>query len=137
VLVGRGHRLAVQGAIGPDELHDQPIVVTGHRDGAAHDRAVADLLRSFGVTPIRHRGGPGPALYAAVVTGDAVALTTLPSATGSELIARPLEPARSVQFSLLWRDETPSPALHELIRAAQDRVETPQPAMQPTLVAVA
>jgi LysR family transcriptional regulator, cyn operon transcriptional activator len=100
VLVGRGHRLAVPGAIGPDELHDQPIVMTGHRDGAAHDRAVADLLRSFGVTPVRHRGGPGPALYAAVVTGDAVALTTLPAATSSELIARPLEPGRSVPFSL-------------------------------------
>jgi hypothetical protein len=42
-----------------------------------------------------------------------------------------------VPFSLLWRDETPSPALHELIRAAEDRVAAPQPATQPALEAVA
>jgi DNA-binding transcriptional LysR family regulator len=137
VLVGLGHRLAVPGPIGPDELHGEPIVMTGHRDGAPHDRAVADLLRSFGVSPVLRRGGPGPALYGGVAAGDAVALTTAVAATGRELIARPLEPARSVRFALLSRDETPSPALAELIRAARDGAETPQPASRAALAAVA
>jgi DNA-binding transcriptional LysR family regulator len=137
VLVGPGHRLAVPGPIGPDEVHGEPIVTTGHRDGAPHDRAVAELLRSFGVSPVLRRGGPGPALYGAVVAGNAVAVTTPTAATGRELIARPLEPARSVRFALLSRDETPSPALAALIRAARDGVEAPPPATRPALAAVA
>jgi DNA-binding transcriptional LysR family regulator len=137
VLVGLGHRLAVPGPIGPDELHGEPVVMTGHRDGAPHDRAVADLLRSFGVTPVPHRGGPGPALFGDVVAGDAVALMTPAAATGRELIARPLEPARCVQFALLSRDETPSPVLAELIRAARNGAERPQPATRAALAAVA
>jgi hypothetical protein len=67
---------------------------------------------------VLQRGGPGPALYAAVAAGDAVALTTAAAASG-ELIARPLEPIRHLRFTLLWREETPAPALAELIRAAE------------------
>jgi DNA-binding transcriptional LysR family regulator len=137
VLVGLGHRLAVPGPIGPDELHGEPVVMTGHRDGAPHDRAVADLLRSFGVTPVPHRGGPGPALFGDVVAGAAVALTTSAAASGRELIARPLEPARSVHFALLSRDETPSPALAELIRVARNGAESPRSATGAALAAVA
>jgi DNA-binding transcriptional LysR family regulator len=137
VLVGPGHRLGVPGPIGPDELHDQPVVMTGHRDGAPHDRAVDDLLRSFGVTPVRRRGGPGPALFESVIAGDAVALSTPAAATGRELIARTLEPGRSVPFALLRRDETPSPALREFARAAEDRIEAPQGAIRPALAVVA
>jgi DNA-binding transcriptional LysR family regulator len=137
VLVGLGHRLALPGPIGPDELHGEPIVMTGHRDGAGHDRAVAELLRSLGVDPVLQRGGPGPALYAAVVAGDAVALTTRAAATGRELLVRPLEPARHVRFALLSRDETPAPALGELLRAARAGVEPPRATTRPFLAAVA
>ena len=131
VLVGLAHRLAVPGPIGPDELHGEPIVTTGHRDGAGHDRAVAELLRSFGVAAVPHRGGPGPALYAAVEAGDALALSTAAGAIGRELIARPLEPTRHVRFALLSRDGTPAPALAEFMRAAQGGVEAPLPALAP------
>src|SRR3954451_3690032 len=41
VLAGPGHRLAFPGPVGAGELQAEPVVVTGHRDGAAHDRAVA------------------------------------------------------------------------------------------------
>jgi hypothetical protein len=67
---------------------------------------------------VLQRGGPGPALYAAVAAGDAVALTTAAAASG-ELIARPLAPAHHLRFALLWSDHTPAPALAELIRAAE------------------
>src|SRR3954447_1218995 len=117
-LAGRGHRLAVPGPVDARELHAEPVVVTGHRDGAGHDRAVAELLVGLGVTTVLQRGGPGPALYAAVAAGDAVALTTAGRASG-ELIARPLEPASDLRFALLWCEETPAPALAELIRAAE------------------
>jgi DNA-binding transcriptional LysR family regulator len=133
VLVGPGHRLAFPGPVAAGDLHAEPVVVTGHRDAAWHDRAVAELLTGLGVTPLLQRGGPGPALYAAVAAGDAVALTTAAAARG-ELIARPLEPARHLRFALLWCDRTPAPALAALIRAVAAGV-APAPVVRRALLA--
>jgi DNA-binding transcriptional LysR family regulator len=123
VLVGARHRLADTDAIAAHRLQGERIVVTGHRDGAGHDRSVADLLAGLGITPLPHRGGPGPALYAAVAAGDALALTTAAAARGRDMLVRPLDPIRRVRFALLWRDETPAPALGALIRAAEADLE--------------
>ena len=137
VLVGPGHRLARPGPVGAYELRGESLVVTGHRDGAAHDRGVAELLTDLGVTPALRRGGPGPALYAEVANGAAVAVATGAAATGSGLLCRPLAPERRVRFALLWRDETPAPALAELIRAAETRAAELPPAARPALASVA
>jgi DNA-binding transcriptional LysR family regulator len=137
VLVGPGHRLAQPGPIEAHELHGVQVVVTGHRDGAGHDRAVAELLEGFGVTPVLRRGGPGPALYSAVVAGMAVAVTTGSAATNAEIVVRPIEPVRRLRFALLWRDETPAPALRELISTAQAHVAPARPAARPRLASVA
>jgi DNA-binding transcriptional LysR family regulator len=127
VLVGARHRLADTDAIAAHRLQGERIVVTGHRDGAGHDRAVTDLLTGLGITPLLQRGGPGPALYAGVAAGDALALSTAAAARGRDILVRPLDPTRRVRFALLWRDETPAPALGALIRAAEAGVEA-QPA---------
>jgi DNA-binding transcriptional LysR family regulator len=129
VLAAVGHPLGRSGPILAEELDGQRIVVTGHRDGAGHDRAVADLLDGLGVSAELHRGGPGPALYSAVAAGDAVAVTTATAARGDEVLVRPLEPTRSVRHALLWRDETPTPALAELIRTAEAGVTPARPAL--------
>jgi len=126
--VGPGHRLACPGAVDARQLHSEPVVVTGHRDGAGHDRAVAELLTDLGITPVLQRGGPGPALYAAVAAGEAVALTTAAAASGA-LIARPLEPARDLRFALLWSERAPAPALAELIRAAEPAAVVRRPVL--------
>jgi DNA-binding transcriptional LysR family regulator len=136
VLVGPGHRLATPGSVAAHELHGVPIVVTGHRDGAAYDRAVAETLNALGLTPVLSRGGPGPALLAAVAAGSAVALTTA-AAAGGEMVARPLELSPRIRFALIWRDETPAPALGEFIRAAQAASDPVLPAARPALVSVA
>jgi DNA-binding transcriptional LysR family regulator len=60
VLVGPGHGLATPGPIDASELHGVPIVITGHRDGAAYDRVVAEVLTELGVNPVLQSGGPGP-----------------------------------------------------------------------------
>ena len=126
VLAGRGHRLAGSGPIAAPELEGQRFVITGQRDGAGYDRLVADTLGTLGVTAALERGGPGPAMLAAVAAGDALALTTMPDgAIGG--VARPINPARRVEFALLWSDETPAPALHELIRCAEARAVAPRP----------
>jgi DNA-binding transcriptional LysR family regulator len=136
VLVGPGHRLATPGPVAAHELHGVPIVVTGHRDGAAYDRAVAETLNALGLTPVLSRGGPGPALLAAVAAGSAVALTTAAAACG-EMLVRPLELSPRIRFALVWRDETPAPALAELIRAAKAVSDPVLPAARPALVSVA
>jgi hypothetical protein len=43
------------------------------------------------------------------------------------VVARAISPARRVEFALLWRDETPAPALNELIRCAEAHVGAPRP----------
>jgi DNA-binding transcriptional LysR family regulator len=136
VLVGPGHRMAGSGPILADDLQGEQIVVTGHRDGAGYDRAVAEALQTLGVTPVLLRGGPGPALFAAVEDGSAVALTTATAAPRRELDMRPLEPVREVPFELLWRDETPAPALGAFILAAEASADRSSAASRPALRAV-
>jgi DNA-binding transcriptional LysR family regulator len=131
VLAGPGHRLA--GASGPVEAHElrgERLVVTGHRDGAAYDRAGVETLEELGVTPELRRGGSGPALFAGVASGDALALTTSPGAAVAGMVARRLEPMRCLAFALLWRDETPAPALSQFIRAAATFAEPARPTLR-------
>jgi DNA-binding transcriptional LysR family regulator len=131
VLAGPTHRLA--GATGPvaaRELQGEEIVVTGHRDGAAFDRAVAETLAELGVTPVLRRGRPGPALFTGVASGDALALTTSSAAAVGAVVARSLEPSRWVDFALLWRDETRAPALQHFIDAAVTTAAAGRPALQ-------
>jgi DNA-binding transcriptional LysR family regulator len=127
LLAGRGHRLADAGPVAATELEGQRFVVTGHRDGAGYDRLVADTLGALGVTAALEHGGPGPAMLAAVAAGDALALTTTPDTAIGGVVARPISPARRVEFALLWRDGTPAPALNELIRCAKARAGAPRP----------
>jgi DNA-binding transcriptional LysR family regulator len=134
VLAAGSHRLGRPGPIQAAELEGEAIVVTGHRDGAGYDRAVTETLDGLGVTAVPHRGGPGPALFAAVAAGEAVALTTEGTAAGLPLVVRAVEPARRLRFALLWRDEAPSPTMNELIRAATARSAG---ASRPVLAAVA
>src|SRR5271166_4214182 len=107
-LVGAAHRLAGRDALDVQDLAGEEVVVTGHRDGAGYDRAVAETLTELGLTPALRTGGPGPALLADVAEGDALALTTAPEALDARLIARPLDPIRTLNFELLWCAETPS-----------------------------
>jgi DNA-binding transcriptional LysR family regulator len=127
VLAGPGHRLAGTGSVAAPELEGQRLVVTGHRDGAGYDRLVADTLASLGVTAALERGGPGPAMLAAVAAGGALALTTTPDLAIGGVAARPISPARRVEFALLWRDDTRAPALEELVRCAEARAGAPRP----------
>ena len=84
---------------------------------------VADVLGELGVSAAMTRSGPGPALYRSVACGDAIALTTAPAELPPGVLARSLSPQRSVSFVLLWRDETPSPALAEFVRVAAEPLD--------------
>ncbi len=135
VLIGTGHPLAGIGPLAAADLDGERIAVTGHRDGAAFDRAVADVLTGLGVTPELVPGGPWPALDAAITGNEVVAVTTAPEALAAGVVARPLDPRRTLSFELLWRDEVPSPALAGFVSAAAAHVQR-QPATR-VLAAVA
>ena len=137
VLVGPDHRLAGEGPVAVEELEGEEIVVTGHRDGLGYDRAVSEMLTGLGLTPVLRPGGPGPALLADVAAGEAIALGSAAYTTDSSLNARPLEPACSLSFSLLWQVETPAPALAELIHLAEERTANTSAGTRPVLRAVA
>jgi len=130
VLAGPGHPLAGSAPVAARELAGQRFVVTGHPDGAGYDRLVAGTLAALDVTAALERGGPGPAMLAAVAAGDALALTTTPGAADRGVMARAISPTRRVEFALLWRDETPAPALSELIRCAEARAGAPRPMLE-------
>jgi DNA-binding transcriptional LysR family regulator len=137
LLVGAAHRLAGEGPLGVQDLEGEEVIVTGHRDGAGYDRAVAETLTELGITPALRTGGPGPALLADVVAGSAVALGTAACATEPSLMARALEPARTLGFRLLWQAETPAPALGELIRTGEELAMGTRTGARPALRAVA
>jgi DNA-binding transcriptional LysR family regulator len=124
VLIGKGHRLAGIGPVSAADLAGERIVITGQRDGAAYDRSVADLLDDLEVPVTLIRGGVGPAMHRAVAAGDAVVLSTAPAAIPASVLVRPLEPERRLPFLLVWRDETPSPALAEFVRIAAESVRS-------------
>jgi DNA-binding transcriptional LysR family regulator len=123
VLMAAGHRLAGTGPIDAQQLQGERIAVTAHRDGAAHDRMVADVLGELEVTAAMTRSAPGPGLYRSIAGGDAIALTTTPTALPLGVLARPVNPSRTVPFQLLWRDETPSPALAEFVRITAESLD--------------
>lgn len=137
VLVGAAHKLAGEGPLPAEELHDEEIVVTGHRDGGAYDRAVADMLSGLGLETVLRPGGPGPALLADVAAGKALALGTVACAADSNVTARTLDPPRALGFELLWHAATPAPPLAELISMAERHEPRSRPVARPVLKAVA
>jgi DNA-binding transcriptional LysR family regulator len=124
-LIGVGHRLAGIGPVAAEELDGERIAVTGHREGAAFDRAVAELLAELGVTAELVPGAPGPALNAEVADNDLLALTTTPHALAAGVVVRSLDPRRTLSFELLTRDEAPFPALADFISLAASRTQHP------------
>lgn len=135
VLIGTGHPLAGIGAVAAEDLDGEPIAVTGHRDGAALDRAVAELFGELHVAAELLPAAPGPALHGAVAKSEVLVLTTAPDALPAGVVARRLDPRRMLAFELLVRDESPSPALAGFIELAVATVE--HPATTRTLAAVA
>lgn len=123
VLVGTGHPLAGIAPVAAADLEGERIALTGHRDDAACDKAVIAVLTELGVTARLVSGAPWPASHAAIASNDVVALTTAPEALPPGVIARRLEPRRTLSFELLWRDEVASPALAGLVDAAAAHVQ--------------
>ena len=117
-LIGTGHPLAGIGPLAAGELEGERIAVTGHRDGAAFDKAVADVLGELAVTAAMVPGVPWPALHGAAASNDLLVLTTAPDSLPAGVLCRRLDPRRTLSFELLSRDDAPSPALAGFVNAA-------------------
>jgi DNA-binding transcriptional LysR family regulator len=118
LAVGAGHRLAGTAPVALGELEGEEVLVTGHRDGAAFDSAVAGVLGAGGVSHSTHRGGWGPSMLGRVADGRAVAVTTRPSIDRPGVLSRELEPRQAMPFVLVWRAHCPPPPLLEFIGVA-------------------
>jgi hypothetical protein len=83
-------------------------------------------------------GVPAPALQYSIANGDLVVLTTAPAGLQRDVLARPLEPVRTLPLQLMWRSEAPSGALGEFVRiAAESTGPALRPAERPQPAAVA
>jgi DNA-binding transcriptional LysR family regulator len=120
LLAGAAHRLAGDGPLSWSVLDGETIAVSGHRDDRPYERAVGAALEGRGVDARLEPSGPG--LDAIVSRGAALMLTASPPALAVDTCARPLDPPLTVTLALLWRDETPSPALEAFLSAARERV---------------
>src|SRR6478672_8808017 len=104
VLIGTGHPLAGIGPVAVEDLAGEAIAITGHRDGAPLDRAVADVFEELQVAPNLVRAAPGPALHATAAGNEILVVTTAPDALPAGVVARALDPRRVLAFELLVRD---------------------------------
>ena len=118
VLVGSRHRLAGIGPVSARELEGERVAVSGHRDGAVIDRAVSDLFDELGVRLEFVVAPAGPAAQVAVAAGELVVLTTAPEALAAGVLARRLDPPRTLSFELLWRDQPLAPAVRRFLNIA-------------------
>jgi DNA-binding transcriptional LysR family regulator len=136
MLVGKSHELAGIGTVSAVDLNGERIAVTGHRDGAGYDRAVAAVLDELDIAATLVPGALGPGVDTGVARGELLALTTAPDSLPPGVLIRPLDPPRTLPFALLQRDETPSPVLSEFVRFASEAA-TPEHIARRRLAAVA
>ena len=123
VLSGADHALGGIGPVRAEELDGATVLVTGHSDSRAYDRAVARTLERLGITAKLAPAGTSKALVGAIADGASIALSTAPGRLPPGVVGRTLVPATSVAFALMWRAEAPSPVVRELIDCAEREAE--------------
>jgi DNA-binding transcriptional LysR family regulator len=131
VAVSERHRLARRERITAGDLDGELVAVSGERGGASYDRLVSELLASLDV---RHRlrpSGYGPAMFAPVREGTAIALVPYCGLEADRRIAiRPLDPRRTFRFELVWSAGLNSAVLDAFVesceRAAASRTPVPR-----------
>jgi DNA-binding transcriptional LysR family regulator len=123
VALSERHRLARCERITADDLDGELVAVTGERGGASYDRLVGGLLSSLGV---RHRlrpSGYGPAMFAPVHGGIAIALVPDSGLDADRRIAtRPLDPVSTFRFELVWPAGVGSAVLDAFVESCQGAV---------------
>jgi DNA-binding transcriptional LysR family regulator len=123
VALSERHRLARRERITAEDLDGELVAVSGERGGASYDRLVGGLLVSLGV---RHRlrpSGYGPAMFAPVHGGSAIALIPDSGLEGDRRIAtRPLDPTRTFRFELVWPAGVSSAVLDAFVESSQGAV---------------
>ena len=122
VLIGTGHPLAGIGPVAVEDLDGEAIAVTGHRDGASLDRAVADLFEELQVAPklVRRRARTG---VAAAVAGNEILVAHDCTRRPTRRSGRPkrLIPVACLRSSSWCVTKSPSPALAGFIELAAVR----------------
>lgn len=118
VAVGGGHRLDAEGPLTGAELAGETLLVFGHRDARAFDRATAVLLAGLGASLQTRRGAPGPGFLEPVAAGEALAVTTVAGALRPGVRLRPLQPARALPFVIVHPEAEASAAFATFLAAA-------------------
>jgi DNA-binding transcriptional LysR family regulator len=120
--VAEDHRLAAAAQVRVEDLADEPIVVGSGAGSAGFTSALIELLRERGVSP---RTVPDPypdlgLLAAAEGIGVTLGLATQLDDRIRGLKALEVEPALTLPFELVWREENRSPALRVVLETARE-----------------
>jgi DNA-binding transcriptional LysR family regulator len=123
VIVGAEHPLAAREVLTVDDLRGQVFMVSGDRGGETYDHQIKRALTWLG---IEHRvlpGGYGFAMLGPVRAGEAVMFDGHPSlAAGAGLAWRPLDPAPTFRFDLIWLSAVRSGPLTAFIETCEQEV---------------
>jgi DNA-binding transcriptional LysR family regulator len=123
VMMGPDHVLAARQMVTSEDLQGQTFMVSGDRGAETYDQQIRGALTLLGV---EHRvlcGGYGYAMLGPVRDGDALMFDGLPSlATGAGVVWRPLSPAPSFRFDLVWLSGARSGPLDAFIETCQEEV---------------
>jgi DNA-binding transcriptional LysR family regulator len=123
VIVGPGHPLAAYDVLTAADLQGQAFMVSGDRGGETYDHQIKRALIWLGVEPRVVAGGYGFAMLGPVRDGEAVMLDGYPSlAAGTGLVWRPLDPAPTFRFDLVWPSAARSGPLTAFVDTCEQEV---------------
>lgn len=113
-----GHSLDAEGPLPAADLEGHGVLVHGHRDSGAFDRAIEARLTELGIATVPRRRSLDPSLPTSGATGAAVVLTTTASCRRSGLLPRTLLPSTPMPFVVVHRTRERSAVLSEFLAAA-------------------
>jgi DNA-binding transcriptional LysR family regulator len=124
VVMAAGHPLAGRSRLVARDLRTRVVVISGGSAGSTYDRWVGDALRWLGVEATLLPGGYGLAMLSPVRAGEALMLDGVPSLADADntVVWRPLEPAPTYRFDLIWRSGARSGPLDAFIEASARQV---------------
>jgi DNA-binding transcriptional LysR family regulator len=118
------HPLAGRSRLVARDLKARVVVISGGSAGSMYDRWVGDTLHWLGVEATLLPGGYGLAMLCPVRAGEALMLDGAPSLADGDraVVWRPLEPAPTYRFDLIWRSGARSGPLDAFIEASARQV---------------
>jgi DNA-binding transcriptional LysR family regulator len=123
LLMAADHPLATLRSLKPEDLQRQVFMVSGDGGAGTYDDQIRQALVSLGIEHDVLRGGYAFAMLGPVREGNALMFDGFPSlATSADIVWRPLDPAPTYEFDLVWLSGPTSGPLEAFIETCRQEV---------------